>query len=1540
MPTLFSRRAPSKPKNLGIGFSSGHFLSAVSSTDRLGSDSPTPSTSDARTLPDAPLTIRDLPQSITTRTLDGRVAPYASAHDLDRSANPPITEFGKLSTPPHQHQGHWTDQSIADSKNFHSTTTLRHSNSFHGRKQQKAANLTNGPPSSRFFSLPSTSTISRATMASNEAPSRPPSYVYGYTTEAWETQLDTKRVTDILEVCSEQIRNRGLDQPMIFSSMALDLSPHNMASLIRSYLGISASNPTSPLPVAPPRPAAEIPKSFINEIKFANPHDLGAMIKWALARMGRVLAVPVPISAPSKKGDVLEEMVYVQQRGFLELDTYMAWREEEKRQRYPSCAFDSFLQHIDARSGQLLSSLLSLLSSTTSYSLKNGMTPAKLARIFCPLIFGLPEDDTFARTYDAFIRASNATEHLLLAFIRAQGSSAALPTRLLQHIAGYPSMLATEMTLPGKQARLVPVTQIERIVRLYSPDLVQTACELDLPVGTRCPEWEACKSDDETLGRDPQLTDRFRKLVNLRGGAAQGRGKYSASSHVQNKAQNGQQDEDGVEVYSSLASKRWGDFMSEGFSTGDTDSKLAFDLNESQRKIRPTKRDTVQWSDFMSHGFAGEEDQSGLDRVLSFDDAIKIGVEKWPGEKAEIEAKLRQRERRLPPFNYDTTPRLIASPTLTGIPQGQTATHPISRMDEEFAEVYADYLLGNGWSNRDELTHRSSSFVVVQYRSRPTGSTVGSQGIASMAHAPTKSLVLRRGATGADVPEDPRQDAAWFVIQEIVPAQYRAELEASGRGKKSGIAAIRKLNLFRSRKERGSHPSQDPSADDDDVFKPGSGGWTKQIKLSDPASVRHDLEGEKGKGGSQRKSVSDDATYLYRRSEESSNSNYRTEGSRNNLMSTIRAKSRKAARSIRRGASTPATAIDGPPPLPPPKSPAPIHRAFSMRDTSFTSADYETRSVHESEALEDLVEEEGSRWKMGRNQKRQSKDDAWIDIMLKANGSRLRGQDAAPTAPLKRNLSQQFSKSGLVQRFDDSDEEPEPLTPTQDQFSMVSQAEDRSDLPAANPLVAGAPICTVATGIGYEHPRSSTPTRSTTKSPMKDSAAPFSDGSDLERIDSDGSYSRAGGQALQTQDAAREVAPEVANRSLGHSSEEVASKESHPAANEAIKTSSVLPSSEHHVGAPGFSATRAGTRVPPPIETLISVSPGPSSSSSSHASSLAPPVPLKPRDVGPVSENQSQLDSRRLAESLRSNLAPVDSLIRKKEDMLPKSPVKTDRVDPFAKHATSGRVASIAGRFGGPAKALSPQSTGNSLLEKGPEGTPGQESQPVPRHEQNGHSSRQDLTPSPAPKVPSKSFTPLPTPPPTQSVEIKDLPPSPRDISSLYGVEDNDSIYPEDAASNYGKEESAQADRFGMGEAKLDDERQRPLPATLGSGQEAHKGSEEEGVISLATFQAAGIPATPPTSTSVDGFSPVMRSEHNERFPSDIDGGDFGSVQHSIKRRSGDNGHIFVDDIGRTEDEDEAMVLPSGFREPYQPGMPLDNVMEESESVLSGGSNL
>ena len=114
--------------------------------------------------------------------------------------------------------------------------------------------------------------------------------------------------------------------------------------------------------------------------------------------------------------------------------------------------------------------------------------------------------------------------------------------------------------------------------------------------------------------------------------------------------------------------------MSGGFAAPDS-SKLAFDLNESARRNRGAKRETLQWNEFSKEGFQNGEGGTLAD-VLSFDDVLKQDVQNWPSERDHLHAKLKSRQDKLPPFNYDTTPKLCIEPYLGRSARGNAGQPP------------------------------------------------------------------------------------------------------------------------------------------------------------------------------------------------------------------------------------------------------------------------------------------------------------------------------------------------------------------------------------------------------------------------------------------------------------------------------------------------------------------------------------------------------------------------------------------------------------------------------------------------------------------------------------------------------------------------------------------------------------------------------------------------------------------------------------------------------------------------------------------------
>ena len=404
-------------------------------------------------------------------------------------------------------------------------------------------------------------------------------------------------------------------------------------------------------------------------------------------------------------------------------------------------------------------------------------------------------------------------------------------------------------------------------------------------------------------------------------------------------------------------------------------------MKESERKARAERRGTKLWSEFESSGFAQEDDQ-GLESVLSFDDQIKAELDRWPNDRAAIMERLRKATQKLPDFPYDTKAKVVASPSLSG----SSASKQWSTIDETFAEVWADYMLGCGWTNRDELTHRSASFIVVQYKSRPTPWSVSSQSNVAGQILPTSIVSPTRSDFGERIERDARIDAAWFIISEVVPTAYRAALEAYGRKTGKSRSALKKLNLFK-KFSKGKEEQTSHAYDPHDVFQPGLGGATKRINLIDPVQKTLDsdrityatmsnaassppyatrpLPAEPSSKGASTRSVASPPPSLLSSLAPDPVASRKTSGS---FMAALRSRSQRARH------RKPVPPLSPPPPNLPPKGVSSAQ--LPPRQESFNSDDFETRSLYESSP--------GKASHRGHAHKG-SRDDHWIDVMLKGS---------------------------------------------------------------------------------------------------------------------------------------------------------------------------------------------------------------------------------------------------------------------------------------------------------------------------------------------------------------------------------------------------------------------------------------------------------------------------------------------------------------------------------------------------------------------------
>ncbi|KAH7920327.1 hypothetical protein BV22DRAFT_1021416 [Leucogyrophana mollusca] len=579
-------------------------------------------------------------------------------------------------------------------------------------------------------------------------------YDYGYLSYERHVILGLDEIARLVDVVASELGSRCLTTPFIFSTLALDISASAIKRLIRAFLD-TCSNPSS----------ADAERRWREEARFAGPHELGMCIRWGLARVVRVVA-----------GQAV--------RGLISWDHYIEFRDSEAALNYPPTHFATFLPNLPPVLNSVLLTLLSLLIRFTAHSASSGHTPPTLSPLFGPLLFGLgPATLAFHHTYIHYLRAVNAMEHIMLAFIRWQdapkaslspdianspaslGSATSLgvPTRLKDWIRGYPAMLPflhvknkQERPQARRGARTVRIVSVRRNVRMYSPDLVKTAAgwaqrpRLDPNdhglSGSK--EWE--RIAPSALKLQPRYSEGYKKRMDLPSNFHPYTGPSMSSVPSTTSSTSSTLSDDGVGVglglggaregedrFGTLAELKWGEFEAMGFGTlGADEKKLQFDLTEGARTARAAKRATLNWNDFSTAGFSRND--APLNATLQFSTPVAHTISSWPTHSADITKKLKKTQRTLPPFGWDTEPVMGSE----------------EMIEEAFLDVFCDLVYGGGWMDveRGEDTDRECNWALIEFKSLPITKTPATPG------------------------SDPRTSTTLILFEEFVPLEYRQQL--------------------------------------------------------------------------------------------------------------------------------------------------------------------------------------------------------------------------------------------------------------------------------------------------------------------------------------------------------------------------------------------------------------------------------------------------------------------------------------------------------------------------------------------------------------------------------------------------------------------------------------------------------------------------------------------------------------------------------------------------------------------------------------------
>ncbi|KAF9050962.1 hypothetical protein BDZ89DRAFT_1056868 [Hymenopellis radicata] len=352
-----------------------------------------------------------------------------------------------------------------------------------------------------------------------------------------------------------------------------------------------------------------------------------------------------------------------EERGLVSWDHYTAFRDGEVAANFPPQHFSTFLPALPPPLRSIVITVLSVLARLTANSTLSGHTPPTLSPLFGGIFFGLGvQGAPFHHTYVYYLRATNAMEHLLLSFIRFQDTaSLGVPTRLKEWIKGYPLMLASQSSRPEprKGARTVRLVNVRRNVRAYSRDLIRSAST-----------WEC-----DILQSPPRYSETYRKRMDM------------PPSFEPEAIGTG-----GGERFRSLTDFKWGEFEELGFGgLGGDDKKLQFDLTESARNERKTKRQTLSWNDFSSAGFT----RTDIAPLMEFSPTplsptSSITDSPLNGKKLKKSAKV-------PVFNWDMNPVV--------------GTEEV--VEEAFVDAFCDIICG--WPSTEPEEERECNWAIIEF---------------------------------------------------------------------------------------------------------------------------------------------------------------------------------------------------------------------------------------------------------------------------------------------------------------------------------------------------------------------------------------------------------------------------------------------------------------------------------------------------------------------------------------------------------------------------------------------------------------------------------------------------------------------------------------------------------------------------------------------------------------------------------------------------------------------------------------------------------
>ncbi|TFY53287.1 hypothetical protein EVG20_g10185, partial [Dentipellis fragilis] len=454
----------------------------------------------------------------------------------------------------------------------------------------------------------------------------------------------------------------------------------------------------------------------------------------------------------------------------------------------------------------------------------------------------------------------------------------------------------------------------------------------------------------------------------------------------------------GDERFRSLTDLKWGEFEQMGFGVLAADEKkLQFDLTESARTARAAKRTTLTWTDFSSSGFSRND--APLNATLQFSTPVASTIQSWPTQQAELARKLKKTEKSLPPFGWDTEPVIGAEEVV----------------EEAFLDVFCDLVYGGGWMDleRAEEVDRECNWALVEYKAMPVAKTTATAGNG-----------------------DPRTSSTIFLFEEFVPLEYRQQLSA-GLKPRPRLASLFSPGKSKQWKPAATlngrpyvigHVPSSPSVREVEFERllRGNVSATKIMSLDQNGGV---------KTATQVPPLEAARSPTPRGNPVVNNNNLYLSPSREGFLPRSPSPSTPTGKKSRFRLPVPMSSTSS--------------RTSGLPPSEYENVDFETRLASYSD---DELNGSGPK---SRAQRRQSRDDAWVDILVASNSRRLGGQDAELRSPLKGGISDpELASQEVAQALaavrghpaSDDEDDIEPMRVPSQRESHASETPDASIL--------------------------------------------------------------------------------------------------------------------------------------------------------------------------------------------------------------------------------------------------------------------------------------------------------------------------------------------------------------------------------------------------------------------------------------------------------------------------------------------------------------